>query len=186
MATEHSPEEYADWRTRQKERERERRRMRDRQRRQTMSIEEREKHLARRRRNYQLRRQRAANAQLGFQHTNMNISNVSAGVELDIQNDSLAFACVSKPRLHSNYEMQDGFDEPYKEQNDLVTKCDGETTHHESYTYPRIPRLNQIKQFARRLGSSVDKSSLDSQGIGAHVINEEMLNPLRKCRINFK
>ncbi|WCJ38141.1 hypothetical protein M5689_019216 [Euphorbia peplus] len=46
----------------QKEQERERRRTRDRQRRQSMTLEEREKHLARRRRNYQLRRQRAENA----------------------------------------------------------------------------------------------------------------------------
>ncbi|KAK9023025.1 hypothetical protein V6N11_003258 [Hibiscus sabdariffa] len=47
-----------------KELERERRRLRDRQRRQSMSHEEREKHLARRRRNYQLRRQRAETARL--------------------------------------------------------------------------------------------------------------------------
>ncbi|WCJ28142.1 hypothetical protein M5689_009850 [Euphorbia peplus] len=46
----------------QKEQERERRRIRDRQRRQSMTLEEREKHLARRRKNYQLRRQRAENA----------------------------------------------------------------------------------------------------------------------------
>ena len=43
----------------QREEERERRRMRDRQRRQSMTIEQRERHLARRRRNYQLRRLRA-------------------------------------------------------------------------------------------------------------------------------
>ncbi|KAK5827035.1 hypothetical protein PVK06_021970 [Gossypium arboreum] len=47
-----------------KELERERRRLRDRQRRQSMSLEEKEKHLARRRRNYQLRRQRAEMARL--------------------------------------------------------------------------------------------------------------------------
>lgn len=47
-----------------KELERERRRIRDRQRRQSMSLEEKEKHLARRRRNYQLRRQRAEMARL--------------------------------------------------------------------------------------------------------------------------
>lgn len=49
------------WRNVQKEKERERRRIRDRLRRQTMSLEEREKHLARRRRNYQLRRQKVLN-----------------------------------------------------------------------------------------------------------------------------
>lgn len=42
-----------------KEQERERRRLRDRERRQSMSQDERERHLARRRKNYQLRRQRA-------------------------------------------------------------------------------------------------------------------------------
>lgn len=41
-----------------REQERERRRMRDRQRRQSMTLEQKEKHLARRRRNYQLRRER--------------------------------------------------------------------------------------------------------------------------------
>ncbi|KAK7363839.1 hypothetical protein VNO77_05998 [Canavalia gladiata] len=46
----------------QREEERERRRLRDRQRRQSMTQEQRERHLARRRRNYQLRRQRAANS----------------------------------------------------------------------------------------------------------------------------
>ncbi|CAL9225670.1 unnamed protein product, partial [Arabidopsis halleri] len=42
-----------------KEQERERRRLRDRERRQSMSQDERERHLARRRKNYQLRRQKA-------------------------------------------------------------------------------------------------------------------------------
>lgn len=53
----------------QKEEERERRRLRDRQRRQSMSVEEREKHLARRRRNYQLRRLRAENSKLDSEQT---------------------------------------------------------------------------------------------------------------------
>ena len=43
----------------QRDDERERRRMRDRQRRQSMTVEQRERHLARRRRNYQIRRLRA-------------------------------------------------------------------------------------------------------------------------------
>ncbi|XP_010540836.1 PREDICTED: uncharacterized protein LOC104814480 [Tarenaya hassleriana] len=50
-----------------KNQERERRRLRDRERRQSMSQEERERHLARRRRNYQLRRQRAEIARLDSQ-----------------------------------------------------------------------------------------------------------------------
>lgn len=51
----------------QREQERERRRIRDRQRRQSMTVEQRERHLARRRRNYQLRRLRAENAKVDFQ-----------------------------------------------------------------------------------------------------------------------
>lgn len=50
----------------QREQERERRRIRDRQRRQSMTVEQRERHLARRRRNYQLRRLRAENAKVDF------------------------------------------------------------------------------------------------------------------------
>ncbi|XP_010434818.1 PREDICTED: zinc finger CCCH domain-containing protein 18 isoform X1 [Camelina sativa] len=52
-------EEAVESRKSRKEQERERRRLRDRERRQSMSQDEREKHLARRRKNYQLRRQRA-------------------------------------------------------------------------------------------------------------------------------
>ncbi|AEE83755.1 hypothetical protein AtNW77_Chr4g0291911 [Arabidopsis thaliana] len=51
--------EAVESRSSRKEQERERRRLRDRERRQSMSQDERERHLARRRKNYQLRRQRA-------------------------------------------------------------------------------------------------------------------------------
>ncbi|XP_010686701.1 uncharacterized protein LOC104900869 [Beta vulgaris subsp. vulgaris] len=54
--------ERLDTHTTQREKEREKRRLRDRLRRQNMSQEQREKHLARRRRNYQLRRLRAQNS----------------------------------------------------------------------------------------------------------------------------
>ncbi|XP_009136772.1 uncharacterized protein LOC103860853 [Brassica rapa] len=50
-----------------KEKEMERRRLRDRERRQSMSQDERERHLARRRKNYQLRRQRAEVSRIGSQ-----------------------------------------------------------------------------------------------------------------------
>lgn len=59
MSMEEFPER--ELRRMQREQERERRRIRDRQRRQSMTQEQRERHLARRRRNYQLRRLRAAN-----------------------------------------------------------------------------------------------------------------------------
>ncbi|KAA8537287.1 hypothetical protein F0562_027026 [Nyssa sinensis] len=70
-----------EWRALQRERERERRRMRDRQRRQSMSLEEREKHLARRRRNYQLRRQRVENAKLDSQQEQYIIGTRANGQE---------------------------------------------------------------------------------------------------------
>ena len=75
-----------------KELERERRRIRDRQRRQSMSLEDREKHLARRRRNYKLRRQRAETARLNpppptqFQQTSIST------IQLPLSN---AITCVS-------------------------------------------------------------------------------------------
>lgn len=57
-----------------REQERERRRMRDRQRRQSMTEEQRERHLARRRRNYQLRRLRAETSRLDTTITNATLS----------------------------------------------------------------------------------------------------------------
>ncbi|VVA93424.1 unnamed protein product [Arabis nemorensis] len=60
-------EEGVEMRRDRKEQERERRRLRDRERRQSMSQDERERHLARRRKNYQLRRQRAEISRLDSQ-----------------------------------------------------------------------------------------------------------------------
>ncbi|KAM7264749.1 hypothetical protein ACFE04_002432 [Oxalis oulophora] len=80
----------------QKEQERERRRLRDRQRRQSMTAEERERHLARRRRNYQLRRQRAENAQSLGQTSNQlqtygsSIVRSNSGQGLDVPQELLA------------------------------------------------------------------------------------------------
>ncbi|PRQ28241.1 hypothetical protein RchiOBHm_Chr5g0000901 [Rosa chinensis] len=67
----------------QREQERERRRIRDRQRRQSMTVEQRERHLARRRRNYQLRRLRAENAKVDFQSNQ--ISNEQHEAVSDVQ-----------------------------------------------------------------------------------------------------
>ncbi|KAK9671946.1 hypothetical protein RND81_12G065700 [Saponaria officinalis] len=72
----------------QREKERERRRQRDRERRQKMSQEQREHHLARRRRNYQLRRIRAQNAKqtrpttpLTFPTLNLQVTDLKAYVK---------------------------------------------------------------------------------------------------------
>ncbi|CAH8306075.1 unnamed protein product [Eruca vesicaria subsp. sativa] len=67
-------EERDESRKSRKEREMERRRLRDRERRQSMSQDERERHLARRRKNYQLRRQRAEVSRIGSQ-----IQDITAG-----------------------------------------------------------------------------------------------------------
>lgn len=102
MATDQGSSENQDWlavknwRNIQKEREREKRRMRDRERRQSMSLEERERHLARRRRNYQLRRQRALNAKTGqlllnnntgSEAENENLEMISVLPELDFHSE---------------------------------------------------------------------------------------------------
>ncbi|BFG27340.1 hypothetical protein CerSpe_136140 [Prunus speciosa] len=63
----------------QREQERERRRIRDRQRRQSMTVEQRERHLARRRRNYQLRRLRAENAKVDCQSQQISNEHEAAG-----------------------------------------------------------------------------------------------------------
>lgn len=73
-----SSNQLADAHAMQREKEREKRRLRDRQRRQSMSQEQREKHLARRRKNYQLRRLRAQNnvkiVQSNHSYTSSNIT----------------------------------------------------------------------------------------------------------------
>lgn len=90
MATDQGSSENQDWlavknwRNIQKEREREKRRMRDRERRQSMSLEERERHLARRRRNYQLRRQRALNAKTGHQQQVLNTGSEAENEHLEV------------------------------------------------------------------------------------------------------
>ncbi|XP_021719898.1 uncharacterized protein LOC110687547 [Chenopodium quinoa] len=67
----------------QREKERERRRLRDRIRRQNMTQEQRDRHLARRRRNYQLRRLRAQNAKmLSSQQTDTSIRSNASELEL--------------------------------------------------------------------------------------------------------
>lgn len=77
----------------EKEKERERRRIRDRERRSSMSIEQRERHLARRRRNYQLRRLRSRNVKTtnpSFSQTNSYKAVAETSIaELDLQRNGL-------------------------------------------------------------------------------------------------
>ncbi|XP_062088141.1 uncharacterized protein LOC133794773 isoform X1 [Humulus lupulus] len=73
--------------------ERERRRIRDRQRRQSMTLEQRERHLARRRKNYQLRRLRAETRRLDTTTATMSLEEptimINSTPEKDFQDDGL-------------------------------------------------------------------------------------------------
>lgn len=130
----------------QKEQERERRRIRDRQRRQSMTIEEREKHLARRRRNYQLRRQRAETARLDLR-VNQNITTSSFSTMLATKsNDYSPMTSVSifnaqcNVGLNSGHKNSVGLDIPS----------------HKLAKLPRRLRLNHLKHLARSLDDPVD------------------------------
>lgn len=120
----------------QKDQERERRRIRDRQRRQSMSLEEREKHLARRRRNYQLRRQRAEYARLDpcISHK----TTTAAAANVATKNDEyLSMISVS----NVNFNVQ----------------CNGlEIPAHKLAKLPTRLRLNYVKHLARSLDDRLD------------------------------
>ncbi|GAB4830746.1 hypothetical protein Ancab_004778 [Ancistrocladus abbreviatus] len=120
----------SDLRALQSERERERRRLRDRQRRQSMSQEQREKHLARRRRNYQLRRIRAQNARLNTEQQNQTLAITAPnGVALVVAHVGLS---------------------------NLVSRAEGlEDGAHKSRNSPRRLRLHQIRQLARALNNPI-------------------------------
>ncbi|TYH68571.1 hypothetical protein ES332_D06G269500v1 [Gossypium tomentosum] len=136
-----------------KELERERRRIRDRQRRQSMSLEEKEKHLARRRRNYQLRRQRAEMARL-----NPPIS----PIQLPLSN---ALTCVSvsdvSPRCNADVAVAaDAFlRTDHGQQQRLI--LDTGNSHsldvpaHKLAILPGKVRLNRIKHLARAINDPV-------------------------------
>ncbi|XP_021859547.1 uncharacterized protein [Spinacia oleracea] len=110
----------------QREKERERRRLRDRIRRQNMSQEQRDKHLARRRRNYQLRRLRAQNAKLPTE-----CQQIHAADLLQI-NNLLSATSPMLDDLPSSSETQEG-----EAQNMRKT--------------PRRLRVSDIRHLARRL-----------------------------------
>ncbi|GAB4826484.1 hypothetical protein Ancab_033379 [Ancistrocladus abbreviatus] len=121
----------------QRERERERRRLRDRQRRQNMSQEQKEEHLARRRRNYRLRRIRAENAKLNHQQQDhiIAIPALNNGV-------APAVAHVGLCKLGSTaQDLEDGA---------------------HLRNFPRRLRLHQIRQLARTMNNPVVLRTDDS------------------------
>ncbi|OMO64730.1 hypothetical protein COLO4_31917 [Corchorus olitorius] len=141
-----------------KEVERERRRIRDRQRRQSMSFEEREKHLARRRRNYQLRRQRAETArinpppQIPFQQTT-----ISSSTQLPLTNAPTFISDVS-PQLNTGAgsaaaaaaaAVVGSNHEPQRLMLDTRSSQSLEIPAHKLAILPGKVRLNRIKHLAR-------------------------------------
>lgn len=105
MAMEESAER-SELRRMQREQERERRRIRDRQRRQSMTLEQRERHLARRRRNYQLRRLRAETARVGSQCQGASLAD---GGEMASNNVFEATDYVPEVGFHSDAVNPNGF-----------------------------------------------------------------------------
>ncbi|OMO76922.1 hypothetical protein CCACVL1_15281 [Corchorus capsularis] len=137
-----------------KEVERERRRIRDRQRRQSMSFEEREKHLARRRRNYQLRRQRAETArinpppQIPFQQTTISstqlpLTNAQTVIsDISPQVNTGAGSAAAAVVVGSNRE-------PQRLMLDTRSTQSLEIPAHKLAILPGKVRLNRIKHLAR-------------------------------------
>ncbi|GAV74418.1 hypothetical protein CFOL_v3_17898, partial [Cephalotus follicularis] len=116
----------------------------DRQRRQSMSIEEREKHLARRRGNYQLRRQRAENARFDpcFYHTSILDSDdmlTTNQNQLTSASDIIIQICNDAPHVVSGGRK-----------NLLETLLIGlEVPAHRLAEFPGKLRLNHLKRLAR-------------------------------------
>ncbi|XP_019191125.1 PREDICTED: uncharacterized protein LOC109185624 [Ipomoea nil] len=174
MATDQGSSENQDWlavknwRNIQKEREREKRRMRDRERRQSMSLEERERHLARRRRNYQLRRQRALNnaaAKTGHQvlntgseaeneNSNNNLQVVSVVPELEFHSDSAPRFVSTKNSISVDYGAEARRIRPVK------------------YPYPKGLHFYQIRHLARLLNSRSGEVHDHHQQVGAEVTDK--------------
>ncbi|KAI9379950.1 hypothetical protein POPTR_016G009800v4 [Populus trichocarpa] len=134
----------------QKEQERERRRLRDRQRRQAMSVEEREKHLARRRRNYQLRRQRARNVR------DPQASLVDSDEMLMLPSNGNNQAVISVP-VQSNGISDVDLDQRQGSVNAGNANSVGlEIPAHKLAKLPIRSRLNHIKHLARSLADTLD------------------------------
>ncbi|OIT28508.1 PREDICTED: uncharacterized protein LOC109212561 [Nicotiana attenuata] len=158
------------WRNVQKEKERERRRIRDRLRRQTMSLEEREKHLARRRRNYQLRRQRVLNNSFS---SCQNYESTSCGNSNEEENQ--AIVPVSGLGLQSSEATF--HPESYKSQEESAASSyilhqGAEERMNKVQRGPNILPLYQIRHLARLLNSL----SSDNHEIGTSLTSNDNIS----------
>ncbi|XP_057961846.1 uncharacterized protein LOC131153516 [Malania oleifera] len=163
--------EGMDIETVKREQEKERRRVRDRQRRQSMSVEEREQHLARRRRNYQLRRQRAGHVRLNSQH-GQTLSTVSRREEGTI-NEHQGEISASEYCVQSDGTACVGFVQGGDKLDSVCTKVDGlEAGAQVLVNIPGKLRLNHIKRLARSLNDPIGKLSVNNK-IGAALLAME-------------
>ncbi|KAG5242392.1 hypothetical protein OIU77_029506 [Salix suchowensis] len=137
----------------QKEQERERRRLRDRQRRQAMSVEEREKHLARRRKNYQLRRQRAQNGRDPQINESDLVDSDESPVLLSDENHQTAISVPvqSNGACHVDLDLRQGSLNAGN-----ANSVGLEVPAHKLAKLPIRSRLNHIKHLARSLVDTLD------------------------------
>ncbi|GAB2300996.1 hypothetical protein Dimus_035074 [Dionaea muscipula] len=161
MAYPHEPQRSETW-AMQREREKERRRLRDRQRRQNMSQEQRERHLARRRRNYLLRRLKAESAKLNPQER---LTDPVA--EFSDTSSSAAALTIAFSQSMSTTDagglLEDGA--------------------HKLRSSPRRLRLHQIRYLARALSRSAAGVSGhgSSHQTGAHHLRAEEISSTNNC-----
>lgn len=168
MAMEDVTERLATLHRTRREQERERRRMRDRQRRQSMTLEQKEKHLARRRRNYQLRRERknqGSDHQSGQTDTAIEHGNTG-------RNDRQMDHSVSQ--FTAQYDRADpaGFNQVLQKISAESLRSNGGT---ESLTYDLAKiqkrlRLIHVKHFARSLKRPLGELTSSNIPIVANLI----------------
>lgn len=164
MASEHEAER-ADARALQREKERERRRLRDRQRRQNMSQEQREKHLARRRRNYQLRRLRAQNAQLlASQQTHQSMGTTPTDLEM-IKPHSSAFPQLELPVTSTTQDTHGA---------------------QKMKNFPKKLRVTDVKHLARRLHSDGHNQTQEDMTTKANITTLSCASAKRLRLIHVK
>ncbi|XP_048438413.1 uncharacterized protein LOC103943816 [Pyrus x bretschneideri] len=132
----------------QREQERELRRVRDRQRRQSMTVEQRERHLARCRRNYQLRRLRVENAKAGDFPSHVQ----------QISNEHEAAASGGNNDVWEVTQLEKTTGECLQHSECL------EAVASKSANFPKRLRLSHIRRLARWL------NNLDGEVIGIHQI----------------
>ncbi|XP_015901826.3 uncharacterized protein LOC107434846 [Ziziphus jujuba] len=171
MAMEESGER-SDLRRMQREQERERRRIRDRQRRQSMTLEQRERHLARRRRNYQLRRLRAESSRLGSHCADPNI--IADANEMAFNNEYDAIDSNPESGFHSDGVNPIGFIQAEEQNAQGLQSVGVEALAHNITSRLRLSHI-------RRLARSLNQSRGEALVTGNHQVVAE---PMQRHQAN--